>query len=100
MPTKVNNKKTKITTHSMIQEGELKNVAVTNIDFSPFNYRKFFSEKALEDFATEIALHGIISPLTLRAIPSERYELVAGERRLRAARIAKLNEVPAVIKVL
>ncbi|HMH32127.1 MAG TPA: ParB/RepB/Spo0J family partition protein [Puia sp.] len=85
---------------SLIQEGELKNVAITDIDFSPLNYRKFFSKKALEDFATEIALHGIISPLMLRSMPSGRYELVAGERRLRAAMIAKLSEVPAVAKIL
>ncbi|MEJ0080837.1 MAG: ParB/RepB/Spo0J family partition protein [Puia sp.] len=97
---KTKTQKAKDVSRSVIQEGELKNVAVTDIDFTPFNYRKYFSEKALEDFATEIALHGIISPLTLRAMSSGRYELVAGERRLRAARIAKLKEVPAVIKVL
>ncbi|EHQ24274.1 ParB/RepB/Spo0J family partition protein [Mucilaginibacter paludis] len=81
-------------------EGVLKNVAVSEIDFSPLNYRKFYSEAALADFATEIAVHGIISPLTLRELPEGRHELVAGERRLRAAQLAGLTEVPAVIKVL
>jgi ParB family chromosome partitioning protein len=83
-----------------LEETDFKIVAISDIDFSPFNYRKFFYENALNDFASEIALHGIISPLTLRTLPSGRYELVAGERRLRAASIAKLKEVPAVIKVL
>jgi ParB family chromosome partitioning protein len=81
-------------------EGELKNVAVSEIDFSPLNYRKFYVEAALHDFAAEIVVHGIISPLTVRKAPSGRYELVAGERRLRAAAIANLAEVPVVVKVL
>jgi ParB family transcriptional regulator, chromosome partitioning protein len=81
-------------------EPEFKNIHVGDIDFSPLNYRRFFSQKSLEDFAGELALHGIISPLTLRPIPSGRYELVAGERRLRAAIIAKLKEIPATIKTL
>lgn len=84
----------------VIAAGELKNVAIATIDFSPLNYRKFYSQTALDDFAAELALHGIISPLTLRSMPNGRYELVAGERRLRAAQLAGLTEVPAVIKVL
>lgn len=64
------------------------------------NYRKFFPEQSLNDFAAELKLHGIISPLTIRQMPSGRYELVAGERRLRAATIAGLKQVPVVVKVL
>lgn len=91
---------TQVTTDTINKEGELKNIPIDAIDFSPLNYRKFFSEAALNDFAVELAVHGIISPLTLRLLPTGRYELVAGERRLRAAQIAGLKEVPAVIKEL
>ena len=76
---------------------EYTDLSVDRIALSPFNYRKLFSEKDLQDFATEIAQHGIISPLTVRLLPSGNYELVAGERRLRAAAIGGLATVPVVI---
>lgn len=75
-------------------------VNVSDIDFSPLNYRKLFSQDALESFAQELAQHGIISPLLLRRKENNRYELVAGERRLRAARIARFQTVPAQIAEL
>jgi hypothetical protein len=77
---------------------EYKDLPVDQIDYSPFNYRKKYSQKDLEDFAVEIAQHGIISPLTIRRLASDKYELVAGERRLRAAKIAGLSMVPVVVK--
>ncbi|MEP7129167.1 MAG: ParB/RepB/Spo0J family partition protein, partial [Chitinophagales bacterium] len=87
-------------TAALPMPGESKNIPVSEIDFSPLNYRKLISKTDLENFAEELALHGIISPLTVRLLPSGRYELVAGERRLRAATIAKFKEVPVVIKPL
>lgn len=70
---------------------------VENIDFSPFNYRKFYDEKALEDFASQVAIRGILSPVIVRSVEAERYQLVAGERRLRAAQIAGLKTIPVRI---
>jgi len=81
-------------------EGTFLYVPLSQIDISPLNYRRIFDEKVLQDFAKELAQHGVISPLTLRKKPSGRFELVAGERRLRAAKIAKLQSVPAMIKML
>ena len=78
--------------------GEYKELNIEQIDYSPFNYRKIFSLKDLQAFAVEIAQHGIISSLTVRPMSTGRYELVAGERRLRAATIAKLTTVPVVVK--
>jgi ParB family transcriptional regulator, chromosome partitioning protein len=72
-------------------------VNVSDIAFSPLNYRKLFSEEALQLFAQELAQHGIISPVLLRPKGNNRYELVAGERRLRAATIAKFQTVPAQV---
>jgi ParB/RepB/Spo0J family partition protein len=81
----------------ILKDAEYKQVSTSEIDFSPMNYRKFISEDALQQFADELKQHGILSSLIIRPISANRYELVAGERRLRAARIAKLQSVPAAI---
>lgn len=62
--------------------------------------RKIFDESALSELADSIATHGVIQPLLVRPIKDGGYQLVAGERRWRAARIAGLTEVPVVIKDL
>ena len=59
--------------------------------------RKRFDEAALADLAESIRIHGIIQPLTVRRLASGYYQIIAGERRWRAAKAAGLNEVPAVI---
>ena len=59
--------------------------------------RQDFDEEELEALAESISVHGIIQPLTVRELPSGYYQIVAGERRWRAARMANLSEVPAVI---
>lgn len=74
-------------------------VPIANISPNPHQPRKQFNPEALEDLANSIREHGIIQPLIL--IPAEEanhYILIAGERRLRAAKIAELNEVPAIIR--
>lgn len=83
-----------------LAQGVADTIAIKHIDFSPLNYRKYFRREDLETFAEELKLHGIISPLTVRKKASGRFELVAGERRLRAAQIAKLATVPVVIREL
>lgn len=62
--------------------------------------RRYFDETALEKLAVSIQEHGILEPLIVRPIANERYSLVAGERRYRAAKLAKLEIVPVVIRVL
>ena len=62
--------------------------------------RKTFDEVALEELAASIREHGILQPLLVRPMPSGGYELVAGERRWRAARRVGLSEVPVVVKEL
>jgi ParB family chromosome partitioning protein len=59
--------------------------------------RQDFDEEELQSLAESIAIHGILQPLTVRELNNGYYQIIAGERRWRAARIAKLNEVPAVI---
>lgn len=62
--------------------------------------RKIFDEQALSELADSIAKHGVIQPLLVRPLPDGSYQLVAGERRWRASRMAGLTEVPVVIKEL
>ena len=60
--------------------------------------RKNFNEESLRELADSIAIHGIIQPLIVRPIPGGGYQLVAGERRWRAGRMAGVSEVPVIIR--
>lgn len=72
------------------------------IDASPYQVREHFEEGALNELAASIREHGIVQPLTARESPTDpaRLELVAGERRLRAARLAGLETVPVIVHEL
>jgi ParB family chromosome partitioning protein len=59
--------------------------------------RKYFDEEALEELAASIRQHGILQPLTVRRLASGYYQIIAGERRWRAARMAGLQQVPAIV---
>ena len=59
--------------------------------------RKYFDEESLAELAESIREHGIIQPLTVRKLSSGYYQIIAGERRWRAARLAGLSEVPAIV---
>ncbi len=59
--------------------------------------RQDFDEEELQQLADSIAIHGVIQPLTVRELPTGYYQIIAGERRWRAARMANLSEIPAVI---
>ena len=59
--------------------------------------RKLFDEDALAELADSIREHGVIQPLTVRKLSSGYYQIIAGERRWRAARMAGLTEIPAVV---
>jgi ParB family chromosome partitioning protein len=73
-------------------------IPVDSIDGNPFQPRTHFDEQALEELAASIKKLGIVQPLTVRETENGRYQLIAGERRLRAARLAGLNSVPAYIR--
>lgn len=91
-------KKAKANAAPDVEREDPKWVAIEDIDFSPFNYRKFYSEEDLENFAKELRIHGMISPMTVRTKDDGRYELIVGERRLRAGRIAELKSVLVIIR--
>jgi len=73
-------------------------IAVDSIDANPFQPRTTFDEQSLTELAASIKKLGIVQPLTVREAGGGRYQLIAGERRLRAARLAGLSHVPAFIR--
>jgi ParB family chromosome partitioning protein len=73
-------------------------ISLDSIDGNPFQPRTHFDEQALEELAGSIKKLGIVQPLTVRETGNGRYQLIAGERRLRAARLAGLTHVPAYIR--
>ncbi|MBN4067729.1 ParB/RepB/Spo0J family partition protein [bacterium AH-315-E09] len=64
---------------------------------NPYQPRKVFSRANLEELAKSILAYGIIQPLAVRNMGDEKYELIAGERRLKAAKLAKMEVVPVII---
>lgn len=75
-------------------------VAVEAVTPSPFQPRKTFDEGALKELAASIASAGVVQPILVRPSKSGGYELIAGERRWRASKIAGLSHVPAVVSTL
>ncbi len=71
---------------------------ITEIEPNKEQPRKFFDEVALSELAASVAQHGVLQPLLVRPLPNGQYQLIAGERRWRAARMAGLQEVPVVIR--
>src|SRR5688572_20635111 len=75
-------------------------LALNAIKESPNNPRKYFDEKKLAELAADIRVHGVLQPVLVRPLKEDKYELVAGHRRLRAAREAGLAGIPALISEL
>ena len=73
-------------------------VSVNKITPSPYQPRREFDERKLEELASSIKSHGLLQPVVIRIRPDGAYELIAGERRLRASALAGLNEIPAIVE--
>ncbi len=76
----------------------IKELAVSNIRPNPYQPREDFDEIKLQELSDSIRMHGLIQPVTVRAIGSERYELISGERRLRATKMAGIGTIPAYVR--
>ena len=70
---------------------------IHKVEPNPHQPRRDFDEEELAALADSISIHGILQPLTVRELPSGYFQIIAGERRWRAARLANLREVPAVV---
>lgn len=79
--------------------GATANIEVSKIETNPFQPRSDFDETALGELADSIREQGIIQPLTVRKLGYDRYQIISGERRLRASKLAGLKEVPCFIRV-
>lgn len=81
-------------------EGAIQQLDITMLDRNPEQARKTFDEDTLKEMANSMKLYGVLQPLLVTKLPNGRYQIVAGERRYRAAMKANLTTVPAIIKDL
>jgi ParB family transcriptional regulator, chromosome partitioning protein len=76
----------------------MQEISIAQIQVNPFQPRKDFDVAALQELRDSIELHGIIQPLTVRQLATSTYQLIAGERRLQAAKMVGLTRIPAYIR--
>ena len=76
------------------------NIHVASIEANPYQPRTKFDEEALNELAQSIKTYGLIQPVTVRPVGNGKYQLISGERRLRAAQMAGLTEIPAFVRTV
>jgi ParB family chromosome partitioning protein len=74
-------------------------IALDKIEANPFNPRIEFDEEALQELSESIKTHGLIQPITVRHLGNEQFQLISGERRFRASKMAGLQSVPAYVRI-
>ena len=80
-----------------IESSAYRSLPIYKVEPNPDQPRRDFDDEELQALADSIAVHGVIQPLTVRELPSGYYQIIAGERRWRAARMANISEVPVVV---
>lgn len=79
--------------------GTVATISLSQIEANPFQPRTEFDEAALKELAESIRTQGIIQPITVRKMGADRYQIISGERRFKASKLAGLESVPAYIRV-
>jgi len=79
--------------------GSTSNISITQIEANPFQPRVDFDDDSLNDLAASIKEQGIIQPITVRKLGYDKYQIISGERRYKASKIAGLTSIPAYIRV-
>src|SRR5690606_38194499 len=79
--------------------GNIIELELESIEINPFQPRSNFNAEALQELATSIRELGVIQPITVRKLDFNKYQLISGERRLRASKIAGLTTIPAYIRI-
>lgn len=78
--------------------GSTLEIPLSQIEVNPFQPRTHFDQQALQELADSIKVHGIIQPITVRRLAQDQYQLISGERRFQASKLAGLKSVPAYIR--
>lgn len=78
--------------------GGINEIPVSEIEVNPFQPRTHFDQDALLELAESIRVHGIIQPITVRRLTANQYQLISGERRFQASKLADLKTIPAYIR--
>src|SRR6188472_3894710 len=78
--------------------GNVGEISIGEIEVNPFQPRQHFDEAALNELADSIKVHGIIQPITVRKLSRNQYQLISGERRCQAAKLAGLAYIPAYVR--
>lgn len=86
------------TNPAAVEEGPVKTVSLQLVEPNKKQPRKYFDKEALEVLAQSIAENGLLQPLVVRACEGGRYQIISGERRWRACRLAGLREIPVVVR--
>ncbi|MGV2481886.1 UNVERIFIED_CONTAM: ParB/RepB/Spo0J family partition protein, partial [Salmonella enterica subsp. enterica serovar Weltevreden] len=78
--------------------GSINFIRVEQITVNPFQPRTDFDEEALKELSGSIQLQGLIQPITVRQVSKNQYQLISGERRLRASKLAGITDIPAYVR--
>lgn len=78
--------------------GSVNEIKIAEIEVNPFQPRTDFDTEALNELADSIKLQGLIQPITVRRVNAHKYQLISGERRLRASKLAGLTNIPAYVR--
>ncbi|MFA5196047.1 MAG: ParB/RepB/Spo0J family partition protein, partial [Bacteroidales bacterium] len=79
--------------------GAVTSIKLSQIEANPFQPRDVFDQTELQELAESLKIHGMIQPVTLRKLGFDKYQLITGERRFKAAQIAGMEEIPAYIRI-
>lgn len=80
-------------------KGAIGEISIDKIEVNPFQPRTDFNKEALNELADSIKVQGIIQPITVRALNENEFQLISGERRFQASKIAGLKQIPAYIRI-
>ena len=89
---------TLVETTALVRDQPITHLPISQLTAGKYQPRRHFDAEALAELADSIEKHGLMQPIVVRALSSTTYEIIAGERRFRAAQLAKLTKVPVIVR--